>query len=290
MRTKNSPRSAQRLIGAAGGLALLVAGLTTTPAAATDYFQATTMTPGETLTVRSGPQTSYGQLAQLPDKSTIQIRCQVTDGTAVTGPYGTTRVWDKINLPGGKVGYVSDAWVWTGSNGLVAPKCQQYPGSGGGSDDGGSATNVGQRAVQIAMSHKDEGPNATWSPNGEAWCNMFATWVWQQAGISTIEMEGYTGSTFNKQLNTGRSKFTGSAQEVLAIAAPGDMIMYGDGPAWPQGDYVPSTHVDMVVKNHGDHLEIVGGNFSNKVTHRFIYDDGRVHGLSDIYGVIKATP
>lgn len=101
----------------------------TTPAPDPDpqWVKATTHTPGETLAVRSGPTTAFPAIAALPHGTTIELRCQWTKGTAVTGPWGTTTTWDKINLPGGRVGYVSDAWVYTGSNGLVTTECGVVP-------------------------------------------------------------------------------------------------------------------------------------------------------------------
>jgi hypothetical protein len=59
--------------------------------------------PGVRLKVRSGPGTQY---------------CQ-KPGEWVTGTYGTTNIWD--NIANGQ--YVSDAYVNTGSDGYVAPRC-----------------------------------------------------------------------------------------------------------------------------------------------------------------------
>lgn len=53
----------------------------------------------------------------MPDGGTVRITRQ-TRGQTVTGTYGTTSLWDKIGA-----GYVSDAYVNTGSDGQVAPSC-----------------------------------------------------------------------------------------------------------------------------------------------------------------------
>ncbi|ARP70807.1 SH3 domain-containing protein [Streptomyces pluripotens] len=74
--------------------------------------------PGVRLHVRSGPGTGYDILYVLPEGAKVAIYCQ-TSGTTVTGPYGTSRVWDNI----GNGQYVSDAYVYTGSDGYVAPRC-----------------------------------------------------------------------------------------------------------------------------------------------------------------------
>ena len=40
-------------------------------------------------------------------------------GTAVTGTYGTSTLWDRIGN-----GYIADAYVYTGADGQVAPTCR----------------------------------------------------------------------------------------------------------------------------------------------------------------------
>ncbi|MFE9255865.1 peptidase [Streptomyces sp. NPDC006879] len=74
--------------------------------------------PGYRLNVRSGPGTGYSVIRTLPEGSWVTINCQTT-GTNVTGPYGTSRIWDCI----GNGAYVSDAYVRTGSDGYVATRC-----------------------------------------------------------------------------------------------------------------------------------------------------------------------
>jgi hypothetical protein len=56
-------------------------------------------------------------VGSVDDGAQVTIKCQ-THGTSVTGTYGTTTLWDFIGT-----GYVSDAYVSTGSDGQVAPTC-----------------------------------------------------------------------------------------------------------------------------------------------------------------------
>ncbi|MDV9191441.1 peptidase [Streptomyces sp. SR27] len=77
-----------------------------------------TVAPGYQVNVRSGPGTQYAIVRALPVGATVAISCQKY-GEWITGPYGTTRIWDSI-APGE---YVSDAYVHTGSDGFVAPRC-----------------------------------------------------------------------------------------------------------------------------------------------------------------------
>ncbi|MFV6033134.1 SH3 domain-containing protein [Streptomyces sp. NPDC056264] len=87
---------------------------TTTAATAARY----TVAPGYRVNVRSGPSTQYPIVRALPLGATVAISCQKY-GEWISGPYGTTKIWDNI-APGE---YISDAYVRTGSDGFVAPRC-----------------------------------------------------------------------------------------------------------------------------------------------------------------------
>jgi hypothetical protein len=81
---------------------------------------------GTPLNKRSGPGTSYPVVGSIPDGSSVTIVCQ-TSGTTVTGDYGPTSLWDRLD----DNTYVSDAWVFTGTNNMVAPPCNLSPQPGG---------------------------------------------------------------------------------------------------------------------------------------------------------------
>jgi hypothetical protein len=74
-------------------------------------------TAGSPLTIRSAPNTTSAAVGSVADGATVTIRCQLR-GQSVTGTYGTTTLWDHIGS-----GYISDAYVYTGSDGQVAPDC-----------------------------------------------------------------------------------------------------------------------------------------------------------------------
>ncbi|CAL9545947.1 SH3 domain-containing protein [Streptomyces sp. enrichment culture] len=74
--------------------------------------------PGYRLNVRSGPGTTYSVVRVLSEGARVSISCQ-RPGEWVTGPYGTSNIWD--NIGGGQ--YVSDTYILTGSDGYVAPRC-----------------------------------------------------------------------------------------------------------------------------------------------------------------------
>lgn len=75
-------------------------------------------TSGAALTVRSGPGTGYAAVGSLPNGTRVTIRCQVR-GQSVSGTYGTSSLWDHVGT-----GYVADTYVYTGSDGAVAPTCR----------------------------------------------------------------------------------------------------------------------------------------------------------------------
>lgn len=115
----NTLRSAVTLAATAA----LVAGATVLAAGEAAAASGTVITgAGYTLTIRSAPNSSASGVGTLRNGDRVQIECQ-TEGSAVTGDYGRTTIWDRI--PGR--GYVSDAWIYTGSNGRVAPECNPKP-------------------------------------------------------------------------------------------------------------------------------------------------------------------
>jgi hypothetical protein len=74
-------------------------------------------TAGAPLTVRAGASTSTAAVGSVADGATVTISCQKR-GESVTGTYGASTLWDKIGN-----GFISDAYVSTGSDGQVAPTC-----------------------------------------------------------------------------------------------------------------------------------------------------------------------
>jgi uncharacterized protein YraI len=73
------------------------------------------------LNLRSGPNGNTALIGCIPDSTTISIDC-TAQGNSVTGPYGATTLWDRTTYQGA-VGYVSDAYVYTGQAAAVAGPC-----------------------------------------------------------------------------------------------------------------------------------------------------------------------
>lgn len=122
----------RRLVAAAAATitAVAVAGATAPPAAAETSPGNIDLASGKvravmasypvvaTVNVRSGPSTSYPIVGSVSAGTYVNISCQ-TPGETVTGPLGTSSIWDSISV--GR--FVSDTYVQTGSDGYVAPRC-----------------------------------------------------------------------------------------------------------------------------------------------------------------------
>ncbi|MFI2509698.1 hypothetical protein [Streptomyces sp. NPDC018972] len=100
----------------AGLTGALVPVLGTTAEAAVSYYS---VAPGVRLNMCSGPGTGCPIVRVLPEGAEVAIDCR-TPGTQVSGPYGTSNIRNSIDS--GE--YVSDAYVRTGGDGYVAPRCQ----------------------------------------------------------------------------------------------------------------------------------------------------------------------
>jgi uncharacterized protein YraI len=105
-------------------------------------------TSGINLNVRATPHTSASVVGSLADGASTTIDCQ-TYGDRVSGTYGTTDIWDHVPAKGG---YVSDTYVYTGSDTLVAPLCGGTPASSCSTSGLGDPNTCGQ-AVTWAKNH-----------------------------------------------------------------------------------------------------------------------------------------
>jgi hypothetical protein len=77
---------------------------------------------GLAVSVRRAPRTSAKRVLRKHDGDRVKIVCQVR-GERVRGKYGRSRLWDLIAIGNGRGAYVTDTYVYTGSDGRVAPDC-----------------------------------------------------------------------------------------------------------------------------------------------------------------------
>lgn len=108
----------RRAVLAAGSTAAALAMLFTTAGTAAAEMVRYPVAPGYRVNVRSGPGTQFRIVRTLALDVRVPIYCQMP-GETVTGPYGTSNIWDNI-APGE---FVADAYVKTGSDGYVARRC-----------------------------------------------------------------------------------------------------------------------------------------------------------------------
>ncbi len=134
----------------------------------------TVNTAGTPLTVRAGPGTSFDAFDTRADGASVTILCQTT-GTSVTGTYGTSNIWDMI----GDGGFVSDAYVYTGSDGRVEHDC----------DYANSPPRANPRSMNGAISYEFARLGSTAE---EGWCMRFQAqaYGWSASGWSTAEVGG----------------------------------------------------------------------------------------------------
>ena len=105
------------------------------------------------------------------------------------------------------------------------------------------ASGAGAAVVAIAASQIGPDPRvsqgAYCNPYGpcEEWCALFATWVWQQAGIG-IPAYPFTGSVFS----WGAAR--GLALSAATTPLPGDAVLFGTGPS----STATSVHMGIVAQ------------------------------------------
>lgn len=114
---------------------------------------------GYTLSVHSAPSADAPVIRKLARNQRVRIVCQ-TAGSTMTGRFGTSNLWDKL----AKGGYVTDTFVYTGSDGRVAPDCPPAGGDPGQppADPGGSGG--GSNGSPASIQLRDDYPYA-----GDSW-------------------------------------------------------------------------------------------------------------------------
>lgn len=176
MRTLLRNRTVHRVVAVATTATALLAAVAAPAAAAP--VTGTVRTGGGTLNVRAAASTSATVVRAVADGTAVAIDCQTT-GTNVAGELGTTTLWDYVPALGG---YISDAYVDTGSDQQVAPTCGVGTGSGQCSP-GACAGEALFRSTDARMTVRDRvgdghsavvqywpqggaGPLQVWNPNG----------------------------------------------------------------------------------------------------------------------------
>ncbi|MFL6073359.1 MAG: hypothetical protein ACJ73S_08200 [Mycobacteriales bacterium] len=157
-----------------------------TAGAASASVSGTVHTSGSALTVRSGPSSAYTSWGSVANGGTVAIDCQL-NGQSVTGTYGTTTLWDQLTSGG----WVSDAYIYTGSDGQVAPTCAYAA----------SPPRANPRGADAAISWEFARLGDT---SQEGWCLRFQAqaYGWTAAGFNTAQ-DMYSWLNSHGYIHTG---------------------------------------------------------------------------------------
>ena len=170
--------------------ALGLAGATPALAAATG----TVKTAGDPLNVRRAPSTSATAVRTVANGATVTIDCQ-TIGTSVAGPLGTTTLWDYVPALGG---YISDGYVYTGSDQRIAPDC----GVGSGSAECSTGVCAGEGQFRSSDAHF-----LVYDRNADGKSAVVAYWLKGGAGPFYVWASGGNGTHVDKAVPVAKGSW-----------------------------------------------------------------------------------
>ena len=157
--------------------------------------------------------------------TTVTIVCQTT-GTTETGDFGATSLWDRLD----DNTYVSDAFVNTGTNKMVAPPCSGIPQQPGGT--------IQQRLDRFVsdwnekfLNFDDSVPNQCFSV-ANAWAKRY------------LGLHDFTGGYARDIINQAGSDFTRVDYAPGKFPPPGAIVVWHECPAQSIGQ---AGHVDVCI-------------------------------------------
>ena len=180
---------------------------------------------GTPLNKRSGPGTNYPVVGSVPDGTTVTIVCQAT-GTTETGDWGATDLWDRLD----DNTYVSDAFVYTGTNGMVAPPCNGIPQQPGGT--------IQQRLDKFVSDWEGNFLNYDDSVLDQCF-SVAQAWAKEYLGL-----HDFTGEYAAGIIDQGGSDFTRVDYAPGQVPPPGAIVVFHEFPA--QGIGV-AGHVNVCI-------------------------------------------
>ncbi|CAM3387691.1 hypothetical protein KIPE111705_05910 [Kibdelosporangium persicum] len=148
----------------------------------------TVQTAGDPLNVRRAPTTSSTIVGSVANGRTVTIDCQ-TQGISVTGPLGTTTLWDYVPALGG---YISHAYVKTTPAGQVAPDC----GVGTGSAECSTGVCAGE-----ALFRSTDGHFLVYDRNADGKSAVVAYWL--KGGVGPLYAWNSNGNGTSTDRATG---------------------------------------------------------------------------------------
>jgi hypothetical protein len=158
---------------------------------------------------------------------------------------------------------VQYGFTGAGSPAASSPSLAQPVSGGCSASPPAPAPGGGSRIVRVAESQIGQGEHPAGSGCTiygpcEEWCSLFASWVWQHAGVplpGTTTLYGYSGSLY-----TWTREHGGRVLPPTARPSPGDAVFYGQGPE-------ASAHVGIVQRVFADgRITTIEGNYAGRVT------------------------
>jgi cell wall-associated NlpC family hydrolase len=198
---------------------------------------------GAPLTIRSAATSTAKAVGSVRSGAKITIICQTT-GQTVSGKYGRSAIWDKISK-----GYISDAYVYTGSDKRVAPTCAKPKPTPKPKPKPKPtpkpSTNVA-KVIAAAKSQTGKGLTYSWGGGGKAGPSYGI--CCSPSGYNDKHRYGYDCSglmqfvfwhALHKDIG-GSTYYQYKGHKVAkSKVAPGDMIFYGHGSS--------TTHVALYI-------------------------------------------
>jgi len=203
--------------------------------------------------VRQSATTNSSVLRTIPSGQPVGLNCY-TVGAAVTGPYGSSSIWYSID--GG--GYVTDAYLETGSNSAVTAPC------GNSSASFALPFPAGARYVITTApgtgSHRD-----AWNLNAVDFANGRAGGAVVASAGGTVRFEGWNGAGgIIVLIDHGNDRCTQYAHLSSTIIDRGNVVGRGQQIGTVGGSsngrmnaYAPHLHWNMVRCSNSTSLETI---------------------------------
>jgi len=199
------------------------------------------------LTVRASASTSAKAVGTIKDGTRITIDCQTT-GPSVKGKYGTSRVWDHVPA---EHGYVADSYVYTGSDGFVAPECG---GKSTATCSAGGISNPGTcgQAVSWAKAHITRSYHSGYY----GMCDHIVALAYGRSHSGHVDARQHWASTPSRYRHSGKSIpagglafFSGGSHGHVAISTGDGRLISND--IHGRGTYTYTT-ISEITNKWGD--------------------------------------
>lgn len=189
------------------------------------------------LNVRSGPGTNYKTVGSVAKNATVKYTCYKT-GTQVTGPYGKSAYW--LRLEGSAERFVSEAWVYTGTNKLLVGKC---------SAPAPAPKSLPARVDAFVSKWKGKYVHAD-NVNGAQCTDLFKKYHQEVMGGAYVRM-AISGGAKDLWSTANNAQVNAKYTRVSVSSAPrkGDVAVWGG--SWPYSSY---GHVAIVLSASGSNF------------------------------------